>query len=234
MPAESVSARAECLFEHGQDADLLAFAATNWPGPGLPLTADHAELARFARVAAYRCYPSVPESTRALMDLWQARAIAAASASRALRSAALSLQPHFFALVGASRFLDARAVLEEMLRLIELRKHRGPPIEKLARRIHAERMALSFTEEGRWDDAISWYEKSAGYCRPGSRAALKVEGGRIRAVWLAGGSAVDAANAFEAVWSASSQYPDVHDAAEKNLAAARAEDSTCSCSFDRL
>lgn len=232
MPAEPKSAYAERLFEHGQDGDLLVFAAENWPRPGLPLTADDAELARFARIAAYRQSKSSREASMSVVDLWQARAIEAASAAGAFRSAALSLQPQFYALCTALNFNEARAILDEILRLIESQKQPGPPAENTARRIHAERMAFSFIEEGRWGDALVWYTAAASYCLAGSRAALKVEGGRARAAWLAGGSAISAWSTFDVVRTASSEYPDVQRAAEANLAAAREDDPTRSVPFD--
>jgi hypothetical protein len=198
-PTESVWARAEWLFEHGQDDELLALAASNWPGQGVPLTADHAELARFARIVAYRQCKSSPGSSRALIDLWQARAIAAACTARALRSAALSLQPHFLRFMDTRDFDEARAVLGEMS-LIESRNSLGPR-PRLLLGEYAERMAFHLSKKVLWRwDRLAQRQHIAP--RHPSCAELKVG---VRAIWLAGGSA---GRQQGRLCGHSSQYPD--------------------------
>ena len=69
-------------------------------------------------------------------------------------------------------------------------------------------------------------------CPPGDRRELKVQGGRAWAEWLGGGTDEAAAVAFESVVAASEAFPDVHEAAKVNLAAALAADRSLSVPFD--
>lgn len=218
--------KAERLFTAGEDRKLLDLADGLWPVEG-PATRDRAEVARFARVAAWR------SGDRPAAHLWQARAISTAAACGAWGSVALSMQPSFFALVDYGALIEAGHVLEEMTGLAELGDP-DPPAPTLVSRIIAERGAFLATLQGNWDEAIDLYSTAIALCRPSTRPFMKVRGGLARAQWLAGGSSAEAAAVFADVAEAAQHFPDVRDAALANLEAARANRPEDEVAFELL
>ena len=214
---------AEHLYARSDDQALLDHARAFWRSHG-PADPESAEVARFARVAAFR-------SGSADDDLWQARAVAAACTTGAWRSLALSLQQYFYRLLGRGEHEAAEGVLEEMERLAE-HEHEGPPEKDLVSGILAERRALLLTDRGEWSAALTYYKKALDLCPQGTRRSLKVRGGLARSEWLAGGDHEVAANEFKSLASESKAFPDVRNAALTNVAAAKAEDRSGSVPFD--
>lgn len=224
MTGIEAAQRAAQLFEAGEtnDEELLGHATHAWEtfGPGEP---GIAEVARFARIAAYRLNRA-PE-------LWQTRHISSATMSGAWRSLALSLQPYFYLLLRIPDFDAAEQVVVEMERLAGI-DHTGPPTRDLLDGIVAERRGLLFTKAERWEEAARAYERARLFTTPGDRRALKVLGGLARSRWLAGGPAAEAAEVFRRMVSESDAFPDVQEAARRNLTAAEAGDASQSVSFD--
>jgi hypothetical protein len=216
---------AEKLFGAGgeaNDSELLARAAASWTATP---DADLAEVARFARIVAYRA------GDRIGAELWQARAVAAAAGTGALRSLALSLQLHFFSALSTDAFDQAEAVLVEIERLSGS-DHEGLPDPNLVARIVAERRALLSLKRADFSAAVKWYDIAIARCPEGSRGYFKVAGGRARAAWLGGGSSMAAANELERIAKASQSWDDVHRAALANHEASLAGDQTKSVPFD--
>jgi len=217
--------RAAELYASGDDHELLSHASEFWARHG-STGAGAAELARFARIAAFRA--GAAES-----DLWQARAISAACQTGAWRSLALSLQPHFYKLVGSGELDAAEQVLDEMASLASS-DHADPPERDLVDGILSERRALLFAERGDWPRAAEWYRTALALCPAGDRRELKVKGGLARSEWLGGGTDSDAVAAFESLETLAEPFPDVHEAARENLAAARVGDRARSVPFDLI
>lgn len=216
---------AEQLYESGDDQGLLEHAAAVWGIHGSNALGS-AEVARFARIAAFR-------SKSRDDDLWQARAVAAACITGAWRSLALSLQQYFFRLLALGEHEAAEGVLDEMERLAQ-QEHEGPPVKKLVSGILAERRALLLTGRGEWQAAAICYEAALALCPKGARRFLKVKGGLARSRWLAGGDHGAAVIEFESLAATSEAFPDVHNAALTNLAAAKAGDRPGSAPFDLI
>lgn len=225
MNISSDAVVAERLYASGDDQGLLDHAATVWTTHGSNALGS-AEVARFARIAAFR-------SKSRDDDLWQARAVAAACITGAWGSLALSLQQYFFRLLAQGEHEAAAGVLDEMERLAQ-QEHEGPPDKKLVSGILAERRALLFAERGEWQAAADCYEEALALCPDGSRRFLKVKGGLARSRWLAGGDRDAAVSEFESLTAASEAFPDVHNAAIANLAAARAGDLQLAVPFDLI
>ena len=182
--------RAEDLFVRGKafDDELLRHATTAWETFG-PAASGIAEVARFARIAAYR------RGLRSA-ELWQARHVSAAAVSGAWRSMALALQPSFYRLLETHDVDAAERVLVEMERLAG-RDHYGPPAASPSTGILAKRRGLLCTEAERWDEAVDAYERAGSYATPRDRRALKVDGGLARSRWKAGGTATAAAEVLQ-------------------------------------
>jgi hypothetical protein len=219
----SISQHAESLCNSKRDRELLNFAEENWPGDVGDLGSEHAELARFTRIAAYRS----EDPTR---DLWQARHVTAAVLSGNLRSLALALQPYMFTLVAGGRPNEARQVLDLMIAVAEANTFDAPPDGNLVERIITERRAFTYTSEQRWGDARTWYDRASTLTVPGSRGAAKIAGDVAVMRWLDGGSAAEAAKAFAAL--AQIEWADLRDVALANLAAARQDDRARAVLFD--
>lgn len=213
------------FFAKSADKEMLAFAADNWPSDLSRLTGDHAEVARFARLAAYRSRPSD-------VQIWQARAVAAGAVSGNLRSLALSMMTDFWVLTAQGRASEAREVLDVTEQVANASTMPGSPTTDLVDRIVAERRAYSFRVEERWAEALSWYRKAAALAPAGSRDAAKVAGGAAVAHWLAGAANSEAADTFAALVETASEWPDVRDAAEANHAAAARGDRASAVPFD--
>jgi hypothetical protein len=226
----AAAAEAERLFESGKDHDaaLLAFAESVWPRTDDEVEPAHAEVARFARVAAYRAKsPTVHE--------WQTRHVAASSLTGNLRSLCLSLQPAFFVLAGRERFDEAHSVLDAMGILAQGSLVDAPPSAALLARVLTERRAFAFRLEKRWVEAIEWYERALALAPSGSRGEAKVAGGLATARWLGGGSHGDAVEDFSVlVETTAAWHNDVWEAATSNLAAAQAGDRAAAVPFDLL
>lgn len=242
----------EQLYANGRDQDLLDLADKVWAdnGPDCP---GAAEVARFARVAAYKKGAQAAtaleearakadaaqveearervEHAKAEDDLWQARTIVAASITGTWRTLALSLQQYFHRCIDRREYPAAEAVLEMMEELAQ-KPHEGLPPEDLTVGILAERRGLLLTELEKWDETAASYQTALDLCPTGERRYLKVSGGLARCKWLAGGDDAAAAQAFEALRDESEAFPDVHEQAVANLDAARAGDRSMSVPFD--
>lgn len=217
--------RAEHLFATGHYDAILDLASEFWSAYG-STEPGAAEIARYARIAAYRVRPTQD-------DLWQARAVSSACATGSWRSLALSLQQYFFRLLGSGEYGAAEAVLDEMEMLAQS-GHVGPPAQDLLVGILAERRALLHIKREEWPQATECYSRALAVCLPGERRELKVQGGMAWADWLGGGTDETAARAFERLVEASEAFPDVNEAAKANLAAARAGDRSRAIPFDLL
>jgi hypothetical protein len=224
----TIAEQAAALHAEGKDDDLLAFAAENWPAELSSVTADQAEVARFARIAAYR------QGYTSMVHVWQARSVAAGAVSGNLRSLALSIQTHVYALLEEGQPTDARQVLDVVEQLASASAIGGSPSADLLERIVADRRALSFRVEERWSEALTWYQQAKALTPVGSRDRAKVTGAEALARWLAGGSHADAAKAFAALVEESSAWDGVHKAARANHAAAVRGDSASAVPFDLM
>lgn len=223
--ASSLVAEAERPFERGESEALLDFATEHWPANLSAVSAYHAELARYARVAAY-------DAGEAFFHLWQARALAAAGLTGNFRSLSLSLQPEFFALTETQRCPEARQALEVIEQVAAADDGAGPPDRRLIARIITERRAFSYRLEENWREAELWYRKAFELTSPGSRGRAKVRGGIVLVSWLAGGDNATAAAEFGAIVESASDWRDVREAAAKNRAAAERDDRNGHVPFD--
>ncbi|MBQ0944019.1 hypothetical protein KAK07_11805 [Ideonella sp. 4Y16] len=222
------ASEAERLFEMGKagDAELLDRAGHAWPADQEALRPSDAEVARYARISAYR-------SEQGLASEWQARHVAAASLTGNLRSLCLSLQPAFFMLVSRKHYRGAHAVLDAMGAIAGACSVDGPPEAALVDRILAERRAYLYRIEERWEESIVWYQRALDLCDRGTRSFAKVRGGLALAKWLAGGPVEDAVAEFKSLVELSQPWRnDVFEAATSNLAAARSGNHTASVPFD--
>lgn len=215
------------LYGQGEDQQVLAKAAGAWPERGTGYVPEHAEIARYARVSAWRF-------RRDEADVWQQRAIEAALGSSNIASLSLSMQLYFYRAVDEERFADAHRVLDHMKQLAELPTEGERPQPDLVQRILAERRAYALRSDERWEESIAWYQTALGLSPEGRRGRAKVQGGLELATWLAGGSDEEAAAAFEDLVARSVAWPDVHDAAAANLSAARQRDRSASVPFDTV
>jgi hypothetical protein len=100
--------------------------------------------------------------------------------------------------------------------------------------ILAERRAVLLAERHDWTAAAEWFSKALDLGPNGGRREAKAKGNMARASWLGGGPTEDAVCAFEALAKVSATWPDVHEWAEANLTAARADDRSRSVPFDLL
>ena len=141
MSATGDVVRAEQLYTWGRYEELLDLSSQFWATQG-STTPGAAEIARYARIAAFRVQP-------AEADLWQARAITAACATGSWRSLALSLQPYFMRLLGSCEYGAAEAVLDEM-EMLARSDHIGAPTPDLVAGILAERWALLHVMREEW------------------------------------------------------------------------------------
>lgn len=241
------AADAERLFESGKQSDieLLEAAEQGWPPDDDDLTSDLAEVARYARVTAWRQYRLGNQDLQTVND-WQGRHVAAASLTGNLRSLCLSLQPSFYMLVARKHFDQAHAVLEAMATIAAASAIDAPPTKRLIDRILVERRAFIYRSEERWGEAVECYRSALALTEAGTRGHGKVSGGLTLAKWLAGGPAEEAVTAFTALVdlsapsqtgttassAGSSRKNDVFEAATTNLAAARANDPSATVPFD--
>lgn len=225
MRTDDDALKAEELFVSGDDEALLKHATAFWDRRGAT-AAGAAEVARLARIAAYR---SMPEQDQT----WQTRAVEAACLTGAWRSLALSLRQYADRLTVAGEHGAADSLLRVMEMLASLEQEGVPPKE-LVDGILAERRAFLLSESHDWAGAAEWLSKALDLCQSGERRQLKVKGGLARARWFAGGSDQAAVGDFEALVDASAGFPDVREWVEANLQAARAGDRTRSVPFDLL
>ncbi len=230
------AAEAERLFESGGDGNLrklIELAEAMWSTNDADLTPEHAEVARYARVAAYQRMKDGTDDW-ATINLWQQRHVAAGSISGNTRSLSLSLQ-QYFVLLGQNGHIDAAyAVLDAIESIAKTSTVDAPPTEALIERILAERRALLLRMEGRSRESVKAYDQAHKLTDDGTRGEAKVRGGLELAKWFAGGSAEDAVTAFTRLVADSVQWDDVHKNATKNLEAAKAGDRSASVPFDLL
>lgn len=217
--------RAEELFASGDDDALLDYATAFWARHG-PTGAGASEVARFARIAAYRSRPAQDQT-------WQARAIEAACLTGSWRSLALSLRQYADRLTVSGELRAADSLLRVMEVLTNL-DQQGEPPKDLVDGILAERRAFLLTQSQDWAGAAKWLSKALHLCPTGERRELKVKGSLARAKWLAGGPDHEAVREFQALVNASADCPDVREWAEANLQAAQAGDRSRSIPFDLL
>lgn len=221
--ADAVKAEELCVT--GDDEGLLTFAEDFWSRQG-PFAPGAAEIARYARLAAYRSRPADDQT-------WQARAVEAACLNGTWGSLALSLRQYFDRLVGSGD-LDAAESVLRVMEMIASVGTVGLPDQDFVTGILAERRAVLLAERRDWTSAAEWFSKALDLGPKGGRRESKVKGNMARASWLAGGATEDAVRAFEALANASNAWPDVHEWAESNLNAARAGDTSRSVPFDLL
>jgi hypothetical protein len=231
------AAEAEDLFEQGGESlgVLIQSAHESWPATDDELEPQHAEVARYTRVAAYRLLTEGRDEWQTV-NLWQQRHIAAASITGNTRSLSLSLQQQLYLLAQHGHFAAAHVVLDAMAALGARSSvpSAAPPTEDLFQRILVERRALLLRMEGRSEESIGWYEQAHRLTESGTRGEAKVRGGLEVAKWLAAGPHDEAVAAFSRLVADSVRWPDVHTNATRNLEAARVGDRSAAVPFDLL
>ena len=190
---QPIDRQAADLYEAGADEELMALASQLWPADlEATLPAGVSEVCRFARLAARRTGNYVQQ------EVWTARALAAASLTAYQHSTGGLLLSSFFGLVEEGAYDQARAILDEMARLID-DGFQGHPPAAVMRRMYHEKRTYSLLVEGSYADAAQSYSRALEHCEGQDRAELKVRGGLALAHYL--GGAVDASLAGEQMQS---------------------------------
>lgn len=170
--------RAATLYEAGQHDELWALADHLWAEQGDEPSTDVAEVCFFARTAYARA------GQWGAAGLWGARAMVASILSGSRMTGARLLLPEFFRLQAQGSPIEARQVLHEMTRLVNVDDpDQGSQVQVFARLYH-EKLATSFLLEGDFDEAIAHYREALDRSQDDPRGHLKVRGGLALATYL--------------------------------------------------
>lgn len=179
-------------------------------------TPDAAEICRYVNLA--HASLGDPDSGA----LWRARALSIAARVPWRNGIAVLLQPPAFQLMELERFHEARAVLEEMLRLAD--DHDPVPFSgvtaETVRRLYWEKRGFTYYFEDAFDEALRCYDRAITHAGDDPRGDLKVRGARALCLYLAQPErTAEALTATRAVLRGATEggYGDVAEFADYNL-----------------